>query len=111
MATTITGIGQSKVICALDTYTHTALASAPYFVGIALSEVPPSGVSIQIQHNGSPVITSAAPSSTQGIVSLQANIVCAASDTLSVVVSSSSLIDSGLNVLKGILTIHQGVTQ
>jgi hypothetical protein len=108
VATTITDISQSKVIKNLDTYNHTTLLNAIYMVSISLSELPPSAISIVIQKNGSPVISSAAPAASQSHMELQAQINCVPSDVLSVVLSSSSANDQQFNVLKGILSISAG---
>lgn len=110
MSTTITGIGQTKILTNLDTYVHTALATNFYFVGLTLSEVPPSGLSIVIKQNSTTIVTSAAPSSTQQTISLQTVLACAVNDTISVIISSTTPTESNPNSFKGILKINQGIS-
>lgn len=108
MAQTITRIDQSKVISQLDTYNHTALQNSMYMVSVDMSEVPPSGISIVINQNGSPKATSTAPSATQSNIKLQVVLNCAASDVIGIAITSSNAIDKALNGIKGILSIHTG---
>jgi hypothetical protein len=109
MSQTIVNINQAKILNQLDTYNHTALLTSMYKVAITLTEQPPSGMSIAIKQNGSTVVTSTAPSSTQGHVELQTILNCAASDTIGVVISSSNANDQGLNSIRGTLTINPGL--
>jgi len=111
MATTITGIGQTKIVTNLDTYTHTALLASLYAVSLQLQELPPSGCTITIQHNGSTVASTSAPAAAQSVIDLGALILCAVSDTLSIIVASSNPTDQGKNVLKGVLKISPGPVQ
>lgn len=108
MSQLITRIDQTKVLSQLDTYNHTALQNSMYTVSIVMSEVPPSGLSLVIQQNSVTKASSTAPSSAQGVVSLQTVLNCAASDVISVIISSNSNNDKALNVIKGILSIHTG---
>ena len=108
MATIITGIGQSKILTNLDTYNHTALNTSMYLVSVAVTEHPPSGLSVLIQQNGTTKATAAAPASSQSHIELQAILNCTASDTISVVLSSSTPLDQMLNKIKATLTITQG---
>lgn len=108
MATTITGISKSKVISNLDTYNHTIGTNNMYTIKMDVSELPPSGVSIVIQQNGSTKLTTVAPASTQQLVSAQITLSCAVNDVISVIVSSSQARESAPNVIKGILNIHVG---
>lgn len=109
MATTITGIMQTKVISNLDTYNHTAGLNSMYVVRMTVSEQPPSGVIITIQQNGvTKATTTSAPASTQQLVELRTILNCAASDLISVIVSSAVTSDSNINSIKGILKITPG---
>lgn len=110
MAVTIVGIGQSKVINSLNTYNHTALNNGMYMVSISLTEQPPSGVSILLQQNGSTKASFSSPAAQQGVINLQVVMNCSVNDVIGTVISSSSAGDQGLNVIKGILNIHQGST-
>ena len=109
MATTITGIGQAKVLNSLDTYNHTALATTMYTVRCTVMEQPPSGVILTIQQNGvTKATTTTAPAAAQEVVDLQVVLNCTASDTIAVILSSASTIDTDINTIKAILNIHQG---
>lgn len=111
MAQTITGITQTKILSILDTYNHTAATANMYMVKVDVTETPPSGLIITIQQNSSTVVsTTTAPASTQQLVSLQTVINCAASDVISVILSSSSAADKALNNIRGTLNIHVGST-
>lgn len=108
MAQTITGITQTKILTELDTYNHTALATSMYMVSCAVSEVPPSGITITIKQNGSTKATMAAPAAAQQLTQLQIVLNCVATDIITVVLASSTASDTGKNSFKAILNIHQG---
>lgn len=108
MATTITGIGQSKVINALDTYNHTALNNSLYKVSLQLTDRPTGGLTIAIKQNSSTIITQSFPSTTQNQFNLQAILNCSVNDVIGVVITSTSTFDTRANVLQGILNIHMG---
>lgn len=110
MAQNITGIMQTKILNQLDTYNHTALLTSMYMVSISVSEQPPSGMSILIQQNSATKASFSSPTPTQGAISLQVVLNCAANDVISVVLSSSSANDKGLNSIRGLLNIHPGST-
>jgi hypothetical protein len=109
MATTISGISQTKVISNLDTYNHTALLASMYVVDLAVSELPPSGIIITIQQNGvTKATTTSAPQIAQQLVQLRIILNCSINDLISVIVSSANPSDSGPNAFKGILKIIPG---
>jgi hypothetical protein len=108
MAQLITGIMQTKILNALDTYNHTAGLTSMYFVSISVTEQPPSGMSIIIQQNGVTKATAATPAAAQNHIDLQVVLNCAASDVISVVLSSSTPSDENINAIKGILKITPG---
>lgn len=109
MATIITGITKTKILTNLDTYNHTTLTAGMYTVRCTLSEQPPSGVILTIQQNSvTKATTTTIPGATQEIVDLQIVLNCAISDVIGVVVTSSNPTDTGKNVIKAILNIHQG---
>lgn len=109
MAQTITGITKTKILTNLDTYNHTTLASGMYTVRCTLSEQPPSGVILTIQQNSvTKATTTTIPAAAQEIVDLQIVLNCAINDIISIIISSSNPTDTGKNVIKAILNIHQG---
>lgn len=108
MATTITGINQSKVISNLDTYNHTALTTNMYSVKCEISEIPASGVTIAIKQNSTTVVTSAVPAATQSHVVIATVLNCTANDVIGIVVSSAVANDARPNQIKGLINIHVG---
>lgn len=106
----ILAINKSVVVPGLGTYTHTipsGQAGLHYFSAVS-SENPPSGLSIVINQNGSPVYSSSSPAAAQKIVSAMGIINCAASDVITVVISSSSVIDEQANTVSTIINLRQG---
>lgn len=103
-------ISHSQPICALETYRHVATAASMYVVDVDISEIPPSGLSIVIQQNGSTKATSAAPASSQIHVPLRVVMNCAISDNIDVIVTSSLPAEAGINLIKGSINIHRGST-
>jgi len=101
-------LSNSKVISQLDTYNHTAALSSMYVVEVKMSEIPPSGLSIVIQQNGSTKLTSIAPAADQNHIDARIILNCAANDLISVILSSAVSSDTGPNAVKGILNIHPG---
>lgn len=108
MATTINNLISNKVISNLDTYNYTVLSAGMHVAGLAISEIPPSGITITIQLNGSTVASTSAPNLAQQIVQLKTTMNCAINDVISIIVASSSASDQGPQRLKGILDIHVG---
>jgi len=109
MATTITGIMQTKVINTLDTFNHTAGLNSLYTVSIQMSEVPASGITLTIKQGSTTIASASAPAAGQNQISLQATLNCAVNDVIGVVVASSTAIDQQLNTIKGILKITPGL--
>lgn len=108
MAQTIQNIEQAKVLNRLDTYNYTTDAASMYMVAISLSELPPSGMSIVIQQNGSTKASVSSPAISQNHMDLQVVMNCASSDVISVILSSSNSNDQQLNSIRGTLNIHKG---
>lgn len=109
MAQIITKISQAKVINRLDTYNHTALTTGLYTVSVVMTEIPPSGISIAIQKNGSTQATSVSPSATQNEIQMSLVMNLVPTDLISVVITSGSVADTQLNTIKGILNIRTGM--
>jgi hypothetical protein len=109
MAQIITKIQNTKILTQLDTYNHTTTLASMYTVQCDMSELPPSGLIITIQQNGSTQATSVVPASNQSHTSLRVQLNCALNDVISVILSSAVTSDSNLNVVKGILKIQPGL--
>lgn len=108
MATTITGIDQSKVISSLDVYNHTTEIASLYTVSLQLTEQPPSDCTIVIAQNGSTKLSVAVPAAAQNHMEARVVMNCAASDLIAVTVASSTPSDITINSIKGILRITPG---
>lgn len=96
---------QTNVFCGLGTFTYNVTVAGLYAASATATELPPSGLSIVINQNGSPVTTSLTPSTAQQIVSAQTPISCAVNDVITFVLSSSSANDLMLNTLKTLINI------
>lgn len=99
---------QSTIIVGLGTWTYTVTTAGLHFVDATATENPPSSLSIVINLNGSPIATSPTPSAPQQAVEAQALFPCAASDVITVVLSSSAAIDNQLNTVKTLINLRRG---
>lgn len=102
-------LNQPFVTCGLDTLNATAAAAGLYNVAVQLTEVPPSGLSVVVNQNGSPVFTAPVLTPTQVAQQFKVGLNCALNDTVSVVISSSSAIDQQLNTVKSTVSFNQGM--
>jgi len=101
---------QSNIFTGLGTWTYTASVAGLYDIAAVASVLPPSGLSIVINQNGSPVATSLTPSAAQLSVSAQVmNLNVAASDVITVVLTSSTQSDTLPNALKTLITLNQTI--
>jgi len=100
---------QSNIISQLGTWTHTTTQASLYSMSVQLLELPPSGISVLIQHNGSTIATASAPAASQQLINLQAlNIFCAQGDTISTVLSSANPSDALPNIFKALISVGRG---
>jgi hypothetical protein len=112
VATTIPNFLTNKVVSNLDTYTYTVTTAAMHVAKVRVQKMPPSGLTITIQQNGStkatvtvqPIVGSTGQSSQELHVTMN----CAVSDVISFVLSSSTAIDQGPNAIKATLDVHVG---
>jgi hypothetical protein len=98
---------QSTSVAGLTTSTFTALTANTFMVLVETTLVAPTGVQLVINHNGSPIETSAVASTGASSIGLGAQIACAIGDTISVVLSSSVVNDSIANNVKSNIVITQ----
>jgi hypothetical protein len=84
---------QANVICGLGTFTYTALATAVYKFSIQSTVSPPSGLSIVINQNGSPIDTTNSPSINSTHIELSIIQPCALNDVITFVLTSSAFND------------------
>ena len=94
---------QSNIGCGLGTYTHTVKQAGFFNMSAQCVENPPSGMSIAIQLNGTPIKTGTITSTEVAQQTLNVridNVSCAVNDVISFVLTSSAANDQGLNTVK-----------
>ncbi len=103
-------LNQNQITCGLNTMTYTVPSGADgaYNVAVQSTEIPPSGISIVVNKNGSPVLTAPTLSPTQNAIQFKLSLLLAAADVITVVLSSSAAIDNQLNSVKTNVSIGQG---
>ncbi len=92
----------------LGTLTNTIATTGLYNVTVTTTDTPSSSLSIVVNQNGSPVYTAPVLSPTQGAIQFKTELVCAATDTITVVLSSSAAVDKLLNTVKSTITLISG---
>jgi hypothetical protein len=102
-------LNQNYVAVGLHTQQLTIATAGIYYAKADLTELPPSGISVVVKQNSSTVFTAAAVSPTQGALQFKTTLLCAASDVIQIVVSSSNSNDEMLNTVKTNLSIGQGI--
>lgn len=113
-STVVGGLGtQTCVVPTAGNYTLAVNFTLPYQASgsSASSSVTTGGSSclIVVNQNGSPILTIAAPvSPTQEVSGGSVRFVCAANDSITVVLSSAAAADNALNVIKGTINFYQG---
>lgn len=110
MATTLQ-LNQSCPMAGLGTATFTAQSAMRLAVMCQATLPVASGVQIVINLNGSPVVTvggaASNPTPTQPQLAASTKLTCAAADVVTVVLSSSSAVDSVPNNVKSIINLYQ----
>lgn len=106
-------LNQPFVVCGLDTLNYTVPTTGLYSVQVQLTEVPPSGLSVVVNKNASPIFTSPALSVTQVAQQFKFGFLATAADAIQVVISSTqsgaAAIDNQLNTIKSTVYIQQGL--
>lgn len=94
-------LNQPRVDVGLTTSTYTVPTGAAgiYRVDLQATEIPPSGLTIVVNNNGSPVYTAPAVTPTQSALQFKANLLLAAADVVTVVATGSGN-DNLLNSVK-----------
>lgn len=80
-----------------------------YYASVQLSEVPPSGLSVVVKQNASTVYTAAVLSPTQIAQQFKYSQNYSAGDVISVVLTSSTAIDTVANNVKATVAVGQGM--
>lgn len=102
-------LNQPRVDVGLQTSTYTVAADGIYNVQVQLSENPPTGLSVVVNKNASPVFTAPVITPTQIAQQFRVAFPLVATDVITVVLASSSAIDQQLNTVKSNVSIGQGM--
>jgi hypothetical protein len=97
-----------RVDVGLVTDTWTAPSAGLYNLAAQITEIPPSGLSIVVNQNGTPVYTAPVLTPTQSAIQFKVDLDCAASDVITLVLSSSNANDLLLESVKTNVAIGQG---
>lgn len=103
MATTIHSTHQSS-FAGLGTYTYTVPAAGLFKAKVLAQLIPSTGISLVINQNGSPIATSTAAGASE-ILGAEVQLVLAAADVITWVVSSSTPTDYLLGKLLSTVSI------
>ena len=99
--------GESTVVGGLGTWVYTATTAGQYDVEVHAAYQTPSSLSIVLEHNGTPFLTAPLPTTTQLATDIAyKGLTLAASDTVSVVLSSAAAIDAAPNTVKTVINIY-----
>lgn len=90
------------------TYTVPTGGTGRYNVAAQVTEIPPSGLSIVVNNNGSPIYTAPTVTPTQSALQFKKSFNLTAADVLTVVFSSVETNDLLLNSVKSNLALGQG---
>lgn len=102
-------LNQPQVAIGLQTQTFTIPTTGAYSVMVQLDEIPPTGLSVVVNDNGSPIFTAPTITPTQISQQFKASFgSLTAGHVITVVFSSSAAIDAQLNSVKTTTTIMQG---
>lgn len=101
-------LNQSQVLSGLATMTYTVPTTGIYSVAVQSTEIPPSGISIVVNDNASPVYTAPALSPTQSAIQFRQYFNWTAADAITIVLSSSNANDLAINNVKTNVIIQQG---
>lgn len=101
-------LNQSYVNVGLDTMTYTVPTTDNYNVKFQVTEIPPSGLSIVVNDNGSPIFTAPTIGQLQSALQFKFSFPAIATHVIAVVISSSAASDQPINNVKSIISIGQG---
>jgi hypothetical protein len=97
-----------RVDVGLITDTFTVPTTGLYNLEAQITEIPPSGLSIVVNQNGSPIYTAPALTPTQSAIQFKVDINGVAADVITLVLSSSNTNDTMLESVKTNISIGQG---
>jgi hypothetical protein len=97
-----------RVDVGLVTDTYTVPTTGLYNLEAQVTEIPPSGLSIVVNQNGSPVYTAPTLTPTQSAIQFKVDISATAADVITLVLSSVNSNDLMLESVKTNVSIGQG---
>lgn len=98
---------QSTTMAGLGTFTYNVPTAGVYEFSIQSNLQPPSNLSIVINQNGSPIDSTNTPTINTTHIELCVTKVCAASDVITFVLTSSAFIDNDVPpAIKSIISIN-----
>lgn len=93
----------------LGTWTITVPTLGVYHASCFLTEVPPTGISVAIQQNGSSVIATGALNPNATVYNLDCFIDCAVGDIINIVVTSATTPDLSVPTIKSVMNVRAGI--
>ncbi len=99
----------SQVAVGLVTYTFTIPTTGIYRVTCALTEIPPSGLSVTVLDGVTTLFTAPTIGQSQIAQQFTYSFLATAADVITVVLASSSAIDKGLESVKSQVSITAGL--
>jgi hypothetical protein len=104
----ILNLNTPRVDIGLVTDTFTIPSTGQYNLTAQITEIPPSGLSVVVNQNGSPIYTSVALPPTQSSLQFKVPINGVLNDAITFVLSSSNSNDLLLNSVKTNVSLGQG---
>lgn len=101
-------LNQSQVNIGLVTMTYTVPTTDNYNVKFEVTEVPPSGLSVVINDNGSPIFTAPTIGQSQSAQQFKFSFQATSTHIITIVLSSVAASDQPINNVKSIISISQG---
>lgn len=101
-------LDEPRVDVGLVTDTYTVATTGLYNLEAQITEIPPSGLSIVVNQNGSPIYTAPTLTPTQSAIQFKVDINATAADVITLVLSSTNTNDEMLNSVKTNVAITKG---
>lgn len=89
-------------------WTYTVPVAGPYHVSAFLNFVPPTGISVVINQNGSPIISSGPLNPNASEINLDCFVEAAVSDVITIVVSTANTPDLSVQTIKAVMNLRAG---
>lgn len=93
----------------IGTWTSTVSDQGIYSVSAFITEIPPSGIIVTINKNGSPLDVTSTPAPSQAVINANTLIGCVPGDIITIVLSSPTTADLVYKMVKSIFNVHLGI--